>query len=121
MARTAVTTQKVTRAGITPAMTAPAGTGATNGDTIECGYRSLVVTCGATGTTVTVETPIVQDGLALSPLVVVIAANTTVEIGPFPGNTFGQTALSAALPADIGHAYVDYSSITTVTRCVKGY
>jgi hypothetical protein len=121
MARTPVTTQKITHAGLTPTLTAPAGTGASLGDVIDSGFRTLIVACGATGTTVTVETPLVFDGLVLSPLTVVVAANTTVQIGPFSTTTFGQTAASAASPADIGRVYVDYSSVATVTRAVVSH
>jgi hypothetical protein len=121
MARTSVTTQKIVRTGLAAAYTAPAGTGSGNGDVIDGGYHHLEVICGATPTTVTVETPVVQDGLALSPLTVVCAANTTTKIGPFPISTFGQTAATAAQTADVGRVYVDYSSVATVTRAVLGY
>lgn len=121
MARTPVTTQKIVRTGLVTAPTAPAGTGSTNGDIIDCGFKTLEVTCGATPTTVTVETPVVQDGQPLTALTVVCAANVTTRIGPFPTGTFGQTAASAASPADVGRAYVDYSSVTTVTRCVTSH
>jgi hypothetical protein len=121
MARTSVTTQKITHTGLSPVLSAPAGTGPTNGDIIDTGFRTLIVACGATGTTVTVETPVVIDGLALSALVVTVAPSTTVQIGPFSAATFGQTATSAAAPADIGRAYVDYSSVATVTRGVVSH
>lgn len=118
MARTSVTSQKVVRTGTVVTYTAPAGTGATNGDIIDAGFRVLEVTCGATPTTVTVESPIVQDNMNLGPLVVTCAANVTTRIGPFPAGSYQQTAGSAASPADIGRVYVDYSSVTTVTRAV---
>jgi hypothetical protein len=121
MARTSVTSQKVVHAGILPALTAPAGTGPSLGDVIDGGFKTLIVACGATGTVVTVESPVIIDGLALTNLSVTVAANTTVHIGPFNQATFGQTSASATQAADVGRVYVDYSSITTVTRGVTSY
>ena len=130
MARTSVTTQKITRAGLAAAATAPAGLGAANGDVVDSGNTALEVICGATGTTVTVEVPVMIDGLTVGPLVVVCPANTTTKIGPFTG-TFKQTAASvaanapnnSAVPtADVGRVYVDYSvSIATVTRSAVSF
>lgn len=114
MARSNVATQKITRAGLVPALTAPAGVGPTLGDVIDAGAVFLMVTAGATPTTVTVVSVPTVDGLDVADLSVTVAANTTRLIGPFPSRTFAQPAESA----DAGRVYVDYSSVVTVTRGV---
>lgn len=118
-AKTSVTTQKITRAGLVAALTAaPAA-----GDVIDTGYRALVVNnASGASITVTVATTPVIDGLALTSLAVSVAAATTAYIGPFPLNTFGQ--LSGAVDSggnDQGRAYVTYSAVTSVTRAVIGF
>jgi mRNA-degrading endonuclease toxin of MazEF toxin-antitoxin module len=56
---------------------------------------------------VTVETPIVQDGLALADLVVAIPATTGVKrIGPFPNSIYKQ--------AD-GTVNINFSAVASVT------
>lgn len=117
MARTNVATQKITRAGLAPVLTAPAGTGPTNGDIIDSGAVALMVTAGATPTTVTVVSVPTVDGLDVEDLTVTVAADTTSLIGPFPSRTFGQPSDSA----DAGRVYVDYSSVATITRGVVAF
>lgn len=110
MARVSVTTQEVTRAGLAPSLTAPT----IEGDVIDTGATWLQVTNGAGAPiNVTVQSPPTVDGLAVAELIVAVPNAQTRLIGPFPPRTFGQAA-----GADAGRAYVDYSSITSITRGV---
>jgi hypothetical protein len=117
MARTSVSTQQITRAGLVPALTAPAGTGPTNGDVIDAGPVFLMVTAGATPTTVTVYSTPTVDGLDVADLTVTVGATSTRLIGPFPARTFA----NAVGATDAGRVYVDYSSVATVTRGVVSF
>lgn len=113
MARTSVVTQKITRAGLAPALTAVT----VDGDIIDSGPVILhVANAGGAAVTVTVQTPITVDGIALTDLAVSVPAGQAREIGPFPDRTFRQPA---AAPVGAGRVLVDYSAITSVTRAVK--
>ncbi|EHR62632.1 hypothetical protein [Saccharomonospora cyanea] len=103
MARVDLTTQQVAREGLVPALTAPT----VDGDVIDAGRVALMVTNnGAAAHTVTVQSPVTVDGLAVEELAVSVAAGDTTLIGPFPARTFGQPVGSA----DAGRVYVDYDT-----------
>lgn len=103
MARESLTTQQVTRDGLVPTLTAPPA----DGDVIDAGRVALMVTNnGAAAHTVTVQSPVTVDGLAVEELTVSVAAGETRLIGPFPARTFGQPSDSA----DHGRVYVDYDA-----------
>lgn len=103
MARADVATQQITRAGLAPTLTAPT----VDGDVIDAGRVALMVTNnGATGHTVTVQSPVTVDGLAVEELAVSVAAGETRLIGPFPARTFGRPVGSV----DAGRVYVDYDA-----------
>jgi hypothetical protein len=62
---------------------------------------------GSGGTlTVTIQTSVTLDGLAVSDLTVTIANGAEKMIGPFPLQYYNQTD---------GSVYVDWSTITSVT------
>lgn len=112
--RVSVATQKITRAGLNPSMTAPTA----DGDVIDYGNVILAInnTSGAT-LTVTVQTPGTVDGLPIGELTVSIPTAGIREIGPFPRSTFAQPS-DAAVGAN--RVLVDYTgTLTGVTRCVK--
>lgn len=117
MARTNVVTQQITRAGLGPVLTAPAGTGPANGDVIDAGSVFLMVTAGATPTTVTVISTPTVDGLDVADLVVTVGAASTKLIGPFPARTFANPVGAT----DAGRVYVEYSSVATITRGVVSF
>jgi hypothetical protein len=99
-------TQSITRAGLTPALTAAAG----GGDklTPDKDTMLMVLNGGGSAVTVTVVTPGTnQIGLNIDDVVVSVAAGATKLIGPFPAQFF-------ANPAD-GLASITYSGVTTVT------
>lgn len=109
MARTALTSQQVSRAGIIPtysAVTHPDGNSFINVD-----ERNFIhVKNGSGGSlTVTVQTPITIDSLAVTDLTVSIAAGAEKLIGPFPLAYYNQTD---------GHVYIDYSTGTSITIAV---
>ncbi len=110
MARVSVTTQTITRAGLTPSLTAPT----VDNDVIDTGDVFLQVTNAAGAPiNVTVQSPPTVDGLAVAELIVAVPNGQTRLIGPFPSRTFGQPS-----GADAGRAYVDYSAVTSITRGV---
>lgn len=114
MARTSVPTVVPTLDG---ALVAPPAVVA-DGDIIDAGGNvRLVVTCGATGTTVTIPTPATYRGLAIADAGGAVASGTTRVFGPFPSGLFAQPA-DAVVGA--GRVLVDYSSVATVTRQVIG-
>lgn len=103
MARVSLTAQQITRDGLVPALTAPT----VDGDVVDSGLVALMVTNnGAAAHTVTVQSPVTIDGLAVEELTVSVAAGSTVLVGPFPRRTFGQPVGSA----DEGRVYVDYDT-----------
>lgn len=113
MARTSQTTQRITREGLEPDLTAPG----VDGDIVDCGSVALLVSNdGETPVTVTVLATVQQDGLDLEDLVVSVPAGAThMLVGPLPARTFGQPS-SQGVAA--GRAYVNYSAVADVTRAV---
>jgi hypothetical protein len=112
MARTSVTTTQISKAGTTVTLVAA---DAVNGEVIDCGRVFLhVKNGGGSSITVTVHTTAVYDGLPVTDEVVTVPAGVEKLIGPLSGGTFGQLPGSS----DVGRAYVDYSSGTSVTRAV---
>ncbi|GAA1549944.1 hypothetical protein GCM10009804_03160 [Kribbella hippodromi] len=115
MARDSVTTQKITRAGLTPALTAVSA----NNDVIDAGSVFLQVANGSgSSINVTVNSPVTVDGLTVGPLVVAVGAGATKLIGPFPVATFARPSSSGT---DVGRVYVDYSATTSITRAVVSF
>lgn len=113
MARTSVTTQSITRAGLNFALTAPVA----DGDIIDAGNVELVVTNGSgSPITVTMQTSYTYEGLDLEDEVATVAAGGTRSFGPFPAGLFAQAADAAVGPSKV---LVDYSAVTSVTRGVK--
>lgn len=112
MARVSVTTQDIVRAGVTSTLTAPT----VDGDVIDCGRVFVEVDNGSgASVTVTVQATAMIDGLDVEDLAVVIPAGATKKLGPFNVSTFGRPSTDGV---DKGRAYVDYSSVTSVTRAV---
>jgi hypothetical protein len=116
--RVPVTTQQVPYSGLVPAHTAPT----VDGDVVDVGRCHLsVINGGGAPITVTVQTPGVVDGdLPITDRVVTVPVGTTPKIIPLNSVNYKQTPASAVLPADAGRAYVDYSTIASVTRAVVG-
>lgn len=114
MARVQVQTQKVTNYTLVPVYSAPTQ----DGDSIESGRVLLhVVNSGASDVTVTVLTPAETYGLAVSELTVTAPAGDRILIGPFPEPAFGRRPNQT----DSGRVWVDYSSVTDLTRAVIAY
>lgn len=84
------------------------------GDIVPAGSRLLVI-CGATPTTVTVQATGTDSGLALPNAVGTVAANTARWFGPFSSRLFAQADDATVGPNQV---LVDYSSVTTTTRVV---
>lgn len=113
MARTSVTTQVITRAGLNVNMAAPVA----DGDIIDTGNVELVVNNGSgSPITVTIQTAYTYEGLELEDEVVTVPAGGTRSYGPFPSGLFAQ-ASDAVVGAS--KVLVDYSAVTSVTRAVK--
>lgn len=112
MARTDVTTQQLPYAGLQPVHTAPI----IDGDIVDVGRCFLsVINGGAGDITVTVQTPETVDGdLAIEDRTVTVPVSTTPTLIPLTSPRYRQPAGST----DAGRAYVDYSSVTSVTRAV---
>lgn len=113
MARTSVTTVEPSYAGVVATPTAPI----IDGDIIDTGDVRLFVSCGATPTTVTIQTPAKTESLDIAEAGGTVAANTSRVFGPFPARLFAQ-ASDATVGAN--RVLVDYSSVATVTRVVLG-
>lgn len=93
----------------TPTGTAPTyQAAAAGGDKIPPGKDTmLVVKAGATGATVTVDSPTPCSQGSTHPLSVVVAANTERYIGPLPAQRFAQSS--------DGLVSVTYSQVSTIT------
>lgn len=104
MARTALTVQQVSRAGITPTY------GAANVDGHSFPNTGVelvhVKNAGGASMNVTVQTPNAVDGLAIADRVVAVANGSEKMIGPFPRSTYNQGA---------EEVYLDFSAVTSVT------
>ena len=111
MARTSVTTVAPSLAGTVATPTAPVA----DGDIVDAGNVRLLVSAGATPTTVTIPTPATVDGLSVGDAGGTVGANTSRVFGPFPARLFAQPS-DAVVGA--GRVLVDYSSVATVTRTV---
>lgn len=117
MARQSPATQRITRAGLNVAMTAPNA----DGDILPAGQVALQVLNGAGAPiTVTVQTPGTDPatGADRAELTVSVPAAGTRLIGPFPASLFAQEADAAVGPLGV---LVDYSSIASVTRAVVSF
>jgi hypothetical protein len=113
VARVSVTTQPIQRLAAATALTAVT----VDGDVIDTGRVALYVKNDAVTTvTVTVQTPVTVDGLAVADLAVVVPASSFRLIGPLPVGTFGQPQGDS----NAGRALVDYTGTTLVgvTRAV---
>lgn len=121
MARVSVTTEQIVRDGLVPTLAAPT----IDGDVIDSGAVALMVTNNGVGAhTVTAQSPVTVDGLAVAELIVSVAAGETRLIGPFPKRTFGQpTGAVESGSDDSGRVYVDYDagSETDVVRTVVAF
>lgn len=111
-ARVSVTTQAMALAGLAPSHTAPT----VDGDVVDVGRCFLsVINGGGASIQVTVQTPEVVDGdLTISDRVVTVPVGTTPKLIPLTSVHYKQPVGSA----DAGRAYVDYSSVSSVTRAV---
>lgn len=118
MPRVSQTTQQIVRAGLNPVLTAPNALGAGNGDVVDLDNVFLYVNNASGGPiTVTVLSPITQDGLALSSLAVSVPAAGFRLIGPLPSRSFANPAGGL----DAGRGYVEYSAVASVTRAVVSF
>jgi hypothetical protein len=117
MARVSVTTQRITRAGLNVALTAPT----VDGDIIDAGQVALRVANGSgSSINVTVQTPGTDpaSGSARQELIVAVPAAGARDIGPFPASLFAQPADATVGPLRV---LVDYSAVATVTRAVVSF
>src|SRR5581483_9659896 len=102
-----LTTQKITRAGITPSFAAASG----GGDKFTpSSVTYLEVHNGGGGSiTVTVAaTQVISGDMAVTSDVVTVAAGAVAKLGPYPGQTFLDTSGD-------GLASITYSGVTSVT------
>lgn len=105
MARTALTPQDVSAAGLAVSLTAANA----DGHTIPGTGDVLLDVLNGSGSSinVTIVTPGTQDGQAISDRVVAVAAGARKLIGPFPPRTYTDETDSLV--------DVDFSAVTTVT------
>lgn len=110
MARTALNAQQVTDEGLEAVYT-----GANiDGHSID-GTGDIVldvVNGGGTPITVTVETGLTVDGLAVADRAVVVTNGERRHIGRFPPRTYNREAVEVVDP---GRVWVNFSGITSVT------
>lgn len=87
---------------------------ALTGDTFDAGDDVYLHVKNGSGSSinVTVLTPGLYRGFALTPVVVAVPATDEKEMGPYPASLF---------TADGATVGVSYSAITTVTAAVKKY
>jgi hypothetical protein len=109
MARTEVVTQDIVLTGLEPALTAAN----VDGDIVECGGSVFLWVDNASGAEVdvTIQTPLTVEGLAVAENVVAVPAGEVRLIGPIVKRAFGRPSGD-----DKGKAYVDYETVTSVTR-----
>lgn len=107
MARTDLTTQTITQAGLDPAYEAANVDGHAFGN---AGKTLLHVKNGsASAVTVTVITAVTVGGRAVADDTISVPAAGERMIGPFPPSVYNGTG------ADLGTAHVDYSAAASVT------
>lgn len=112
MARTSQTTQVMDlSAGLVPAMTGPG----VDGDIVDVSAKAFlhVNNASASPITVTVQTPVQVEALDVAEAAFTVAAGVTRMI-PLARSSYRRAVGST----DAGRAYVDYSSVTSVTRAV---
>lgn len=101
---------------LTLTLTAPNGTGSTNGDIVPANSIIYIENGNASPCVVTIKQPGLSStgsGVTADPTVTVSATTGKKLIGPFPAS-FKQ------LPGttDAGYVYLEYSIVATVTRAV---
>jgi len=107
MARTEITYQQVVRTGLEQTYAAAVADGEKFSND---GRMFLHVKNGAAAPiTVTVQTPGTVDGLAVAEQVITVTNAEERMIGPFPPGIYNQSD---------GMVYVDYSSVTTITKAL---
>lgn len=117
MARLSPSVQRITRAGLNVAMTAPN----VDGDILPAGQVSLRVLNGSgVSINVTVQTPGTDPATeaARPELIVAVPAAGQRDIGPFPASLFAQASDAVVGPLGV---LVDYSAIASVTRAVVSF
>jgi hypothetical protein len=111
MARTQLTPQIPTDAGITLSFTAAN----VDGHWVLPGDLVYVKNGGASPINVTLPTPVTVDGKAVADTVIAVANASEKIIGDIDGDVYG--VLSGA---DAGRVYVDFSAVTSVTvACIR--
>lgn len=108
MARTALSAQATSTAGLKPTYAAANVDG--HMFTPEAGRVLVVKNGGGSSITVTVQAEVTRDGLALPDRTVTIPASEERLIGPFAPDVYRQKS-----GADKGKVYVDFSTVTSVT------
>lgn len=113
MAKALQTPVSATVNGVVPTLAAPNGTGSGNGDIVP--PNSIVYVENGSGgvLTVTIKEPSIVDGQAVTDKAVAVANGAKVVFGPF---TLTQKQLPGT--TDAGNVYLEYSTVTTVTRFV---
>ncbi len=107
MARTELTVQTISRAGLEAVYTTAIADGH---KFVNDGMMLVTLKNGATDKTITVQTAATVDGKAVADDSVTLTANEERDIGPFPPGIYNQTD---------GMVYIDYSSPTNVTIAAK--
>lgn len=107
MARTDLTVQSIAQAGIVPSYEAANA----EGEAVPNNGQMFLHVKNGSGAeiTVTLQTPVTYDGLALADQTVAVAAGAEKMIGTF-SSRFNQ-----ASGTDKGKVYVDFSAVTSVT------
>ena len=101
MARTELTVETIDRDGLTPTMTPLAADG--HSFLNDGRLTRLLVVNDATAFVLTIQTPKTVDGLEVADRPISIPASATVELGPFPADTYNQSD---------GAVYIDYDDVT---------
>lgn len=108
MARTDLSPQDIVRTGLNP--TFSAADGANQNAFYNNGQTYLhVKNGGGSSINVTIDTPGVVDGLAVSNLIVAVPNGGERLIGPFPSNVYNQPD---------GRVHIDWSAVSSVTVAV---
>lgn len=113
MARTLLTVQPLSPAGMWPTLTAATAAG-NMFDNVEPRPTFLLVrNAHTTPVTVTIPSTFTRDGLPLTSRVVTVPNGTDRLIGPILGDNHNQLS-----GADAGRTYIDYSLVTAITVAV---